>query len=48
VRDRSSLERPLRTTLRVLVASADELAAHAARLASVDRVSGGTCLWQAP
>ncbi len=34
-----------RAPLRVIRASADELAAHEARLAAIDKASGGRCLW---
>jgi len=35
-----------RASLRVLAASLDEIAAHAARLASIDAASKGRCRWQ--
>lgn len=34
-----------RAPLRVIRANADELAAHEARLAAIDKASGGQCLW---
>jgi DNA polymerase-3 subunit epsilon len=36
-----------RPPLRVIAPSADELAAHAARLAAIDKASRGQCLWLA-
>lgn len=33
-------------TLKVIVASAAELAAHEARLEAIDKVSGGRCVWR--
>ena len=36
-----------RPRLAVLAPSADELQAHAARLAAIDKASGGRCLWLA-
>jgi len=35
-----------RAPLRVIRASEDELAAHEARLAAIDKASGGACLWR--
>ena len=34
--------------LRVVAASADERAAHASRLAAIDKASGGRCVWRSP
>jgi DNA polymerase-3 subunit epsilon len=45
--ERSSLARPTHAILRVVLASSEEIAAHAARLAAVERASGGKCLWSA-
>lgn len=44
VRSRVRADRP---RLAVLAPSADELQAHAARLAAIDKASGGRCLWLA-
>ena len=47
VRVRAKEGRPLRPPLglRVVSASTDELAAHASRLAAIDKASGGRCVW---
>ena len=41
--ERGPLHRP--AALRVVPASADELAAHAGRLTAIDKASGGRCVW---
>jgi DNA polymerase-3 subunit epsilon len=38
-----AIRRP--AALRVVPATVDELAAHAARLAAIDKASGGRCVW---
>jgi DNA polymerase-3 subunit epsilon len=35
-----------RPALKVVRAAADELAAHAARMAAIDKASGGNCVWK--